>query len=112
MTKFEFWCRLRELERKYDKKTHSPVRFRLRRIDEWASLIMEGWSPTEGVPRWLCNELKYVEEGSGVWRKGGGYPRELPPVYADLLFHGVLNDQPWWTGNVVLPSTFIMGRKG
>lgn len=51
MLKYEFWCRLRKLERKYDQKLHSPVRRRLQRIDEWASSIMDGWAATAGVPR-------------------------------------------------------------
>ena len=107
MKKYEFWCRLRELERKYDKKTGSPVRRRLAWIDGWASSLMEGWCATTEVPRWLCNELKHVEEGREV---GGGMPgtrRELPPFYADLLFHGVLSPCPW--GGTVLPSTFVLG---
>ena len=106
MTKYEFWCRLRELERKYDKKQHSPVRRRLAWIDGWASSLMEGWPASSSVPLWLCNELKHVEDGRVV---GGGLPgkrRELPPVYADLLFHGVLSSRPW--GGPVLPSTFVL----
>lgn len=109
ITKYEFWCRLRKLERKYDEKLHSPVRRRLRRIDEWASSIMDGWAATDGVPRWLWNELKHVEEGREVGRCPGGIPNETP-FLADILFHGVLGDEPWWEGNTVLPSSFIMGR--
>ena len=108
MTKYAFWCWLRQMERKYDKKVHSPVRRRLVRIDEWASTLMEGWSPTERVPRWLCNELKHVEEGREVGRGIPGTRRELPPFYADLMFHGVLSDVPW--GGPVLPSHFVFGK--
>ena len=108
MKKYEFWCRLRDLERKYDKKTGSPVRRRLEWIDGWASSLMDGWPARTGVPRWLCNELKHVEEGREV---GGGMPgtrRELPPFYADLMFHGVLSPRPW--GGTVLPSNFVFGN--
>ena len=106
MTKWEFWCRLRKLERKYDKKTRSPVHFRLRRIDEWASSIMEGWSPTTGVPRWLCNELIHVEEGRGIGP--GGLLHGAPPACADLMLHGVLTERP--IGNTVLPSDFVLDK--
>lgn len=108
MTKFAFWCQLRELERKYDQKLDSPVRRRLRRIDEWASSIMDGWAASDGVPRWLCNELKHVEEGREVGRGIAGTPRERPPVYADMMFHGVLTGIPF--GGAVLPSTFVFGK--
>ena len=60
-----------------------------------------GRSATECVLHWLYNELKHVEEGLEV---GGGVPgarRELPPVYADLLFHGVLTSRP--LGGMALP---------
>ena len=69
---------------------------------------MEGLPVMTKVPLWLCNELKHVEEGR---IDGGGFPgkrRELPPVYADLLFHGVLTPRPW--GGTVLPSTFVLGK--
>ena len=108
ITKYEFWCRLRKLERKYDEKTDSPVRRRLVRIDEWASALMEGWSPMADVPCWLWNELKHVEDGREVGRGIAVTPRELPPVYSDLMFHGVLSDRPW--GRTVLPSTFVFGK--
>lgn len=108
MTKYEFWCQLRKLERKYDEKLHSPVRKRLERIDDWASIIMEGWHPSEDAPTWLCNELKHVEDGREVGRGIPGTPCEMPPVYADLMFHGVLSDMPW--GGPVLPSTFVFGK--
>ena len=108
MLKYEFWCRLRELERKYDRKVHSPVRRRLVRLDEWASSIMDGWAATDGVPRWLCNELKHVEEGREHWGGIAGTRRELPPVYADMMFHGVLSDRAF--GGPVLPSTFVFGK--
>ena len=108
MLKYEFWCRLRKLERKYDQKLHSPVRRRLQRIDEWASSIMDGWAATDGVPRWLCNELIHVEDGREVRHGVVGTPQELPPVYADMMFHGVLTDIPW--GGTVLPSTFVFGK--
>lgn len=108
MTKWEFWCRLRKLERKYDEKLHSPVRKRLKRIDDWASVVMEGWNPSEDAPVWLCNELKYVEEGRMVGSGETGTPKELPPVFADLMFHGVLTKRPKWQGNTVLPENFVL----
>ena len=108
ITKYEFWCRLRELERKYDKKAKSPVRRRLARIDEWASSIMDGWAATDGVPRWLYNELIHVEDGREVRHGVVGTQQELPPVYADIMFHGVLSDRAF--GGPVLPSTFVFGK--
>ena len=108
MLKYEFWCRLRGLERKYDRRLHSPVRRRLERIDEWASSIMDGWAVTDGVPRWLCNELLHVEDGREFGNGVIGASRELPPVYADMMFHGVLSDIPW--GGTVLPSNFVFGK--
>ena len=109
MVKYEFWCQLRKLERKYDEKIHSPVRARLARIASWASSVMDGWSPTERVPVWLCNELKHVEEGREVGSGKPGTPRERLPIYSDILFHGVLSDRPW--GGPVLPSTFKLGKR-
>ena len=106
MTKYEFWCQLRKLERKYDEKLHSPVRKRLKRIDDWASIIMEGWHPSEDAPTWLCNELKYVEEGRAVGSGEPGTPRELIPEFAELMFHGVLTKHPRPLGNTVLPEGF------
>lgn len=108
MTKYEFWRWLRQMERKYDAKVHSPVRRRLVRIDEWASTLMDGWAATDRVPRWLCNELKHIEEGREVGRGVPGTRRELPPVYADFMFHGVLSSRPW--GGTVLPSNFVFGN--
>ena len=108
MTKYEFWCRLRKLERKYDEKLHSPVRKRLVRIDGWAATIMEGWPPTADAPLWLCNELKYVEEGRAVCGGVPGTPRELTPEFAELMFHGVLTKQPKSLGNTVLPPNFVL----
>lgn len=109
MTKYEFWCQLRKLERKYDKKIHSPVRRRLQRIEGWATTIMDGWPPTSDAPLWLCNELKHVEEGRVVGSGIPGTPRGPLPVCADLMFHGVLSDVPW--GGPVLPSTFVFGKR-
>ena len=106
MTKWEFWCQLRKLERKYDEKLHSPVRKRLKRIDDWASIIMEGWHPSEDAPTWLCNELKYVEEGRAVGSGEPGTPRELMPEFAELMFHGVLTKPTRPLGNLVLPEGF------
>ena len=108
MTKWEFWCRLRKLERKYDEKLHSPVRKRLKRIDDWASVVMEGWHPSEDAPLWLCNELKYVEDGRMVGSGETGTPKELLPAFADLMFHGVLTKRPKWQGNTVLPENFVL----
>ena len=111
MVKYEFWTQLRKLERKYDAKTHSPVRWRLQRIEDWATTLMDDWSPMDRVPRWLCNELKHVEEGREVGSGEPGTPREMPPVYADLMFHGVLTKLPKWKGRSVLPSDFVFGKK-
>ena len=38
-----------------------------------------------------------------------GRPNETPCL-ADILFHGILGDEPWWEGNTVLPSNFIMKK--
>ena len=110
MVKYEFWTQLRKMERKYDQKVHSPVRRRLQKLDDWATVLMDDWSPMERVPRWLCNELKHVEDGREVGRGIPGTPREPLPVYSDLMFHGVLSDMPW--GGPVLPSTFAFGKGG
>ena len=66
MTKYAFWCWLRQMER------------------------------------------KYVEDGREVGRGIAGMPCELPPVYADMMFHGVLSDRAF--GGPVLPSTFVFGK--
>ena len=73
-----------------------------------ATSVMDGWAATERVPRWLCNELIHVESGREFRSGRTGTPRELPPIYADLMFHGVLSDSPW--GGPVLPSTFVFGK--
>ena len=109
MTVYEFWDRLRTLGWKYREKDGSPVRRRLRRIREWAVALLADSQPMDGVPLWLYNELKHVEEGREVGRCPGGIPNEAP-FLADILFHGILDDDPWWEGNTVLPSTFIMGK--
>ena len=109
MTVYEFWDRLRSLGWKYREKDGSPVRRRLCRIREWAVALLADSQPMDGVPLWLYNELKHVEEGREVWRCPGGIPNETP-LLADILFHGILGDEPWWEGNTVLPSTFIMGK--
>ena len=108
MTVYEFWDRLRSLGWKYREKDGSPVRRRLRRIREWAVALLADSQPMDGVPLWLYNELKHVEDGREVGRGIAGTPRELPPVYSDLMFHGVLSDRPW--GRTVLPSTFVFGK--
>ena len=109
MTVYEFWDRLRTLGWKYREKAGSPIRRRLRRIREWAVALLADSQPMDGVPLWLYNELKHVEEGREVGRCPGGIPNETP-FLADILFHGVLGDEPWWEGNTVLPSSFIMGK--
>ena len=109
MTVYEFWDRLRSLGWKYREKDGSPVRRRLRRIREWAVALLADCQPMDGVPLWLYNELKHVEEGREVGRCLGGIPNETP-FLADILFHGVLGDEPWWEGNTVLPSNFIMKK--
>ena len=108
-TVYEFWDRLRTLGWKYREKDGSPVRRRLRRIREWAVALLADCQPMDGVPLWLYNELKHVEEGREVGRCPGGIPNETP-FLADILFHGVLGDEPWWEGNTVLPSNFIMKK--
>ena len=109
MTVYEFWDRLRTLGWKYREKDGSPVRRRLRRIREWAVALLADSQPMDGVPLWLYNELKHVEEGREVGRCPGGIPNETP-FLADILFHGILGDEPWWEGNTVLPSNFIMKK--
>ena len=89
MTVYEFWDRLRSLGWKYREKDGSPVRRRLRRIREWAVALLADSQPMDGVPLWLYNELKHVEEGREVGRCPGGIPNETP-FLADILFHGVL----------------------
>ena len=111
MTVYEFWDRLWSLGRKYREKDGSPVKRRIHRIHEWAVALLADSKPMDGVPLWLYNELKHVEEGNCVGRCPGGIPNESP-LLADILFHGVLGDEPWWEGNAVLPSTFILGKKG
>ena len=111
MTVYEFWNRLWSLGRKYREKDGSPVKRRIHRIHEWAVALLADSKPMDGVPLWLYNELKHVEEGNCVGRCPGGIPNESP-LLADILFHGVLGDEPWWEGNTVLPSTFILGNKG
>ena len=93
MTVYEFWDRLRTLGWKYREKDGSPVRRRLRRIREWAVALLADSQPMDGVPLWLYNELKHVEEGREVGRCPGGIPNETP-FLADILFHGVLGDEP------------------
>ena len=109
MTVYEFWDRLRTLGWKYREKDGSPIRRRLRRIREWAVALLADSQPMDGVPLWLYNELKHVEEGREVGRCLGGIPNETP-FLADILFHGILGDEPWWEGNTVLPSNFIMKK--
>ena len=109
MTVYEFWDRLRSLGWKYREKDGSPVSRRLRRIREWAVALLADSQPMDGVPLWLYNELKHVEEGREVGRCPGGIPNETP-FLADILFHGILGDEPWWEGNTVLPSNFIMKK--
>ena len=108
---YEFWNRLWSLEGKYGDKACSPVRRRLDRIFDWARPLLIDRQPMDGVPLWLYNELKHVEEGGGEGRSPGGIPNETP-LLADLMYHGVLGDCPWWDGNVVMPSTRIMGERG
>ena len=106
MVKYEFWTQLRKLERKYDQKVHSPVRRRLQKLDDWATVLMEDWSPMERVPRWLSNELKHVEEGRRTGSVAAGRSHDAPPKFADLMFHGVLSGKPW--GGSVLPPDFTL----
>ena len=110
MTVYEFWDRLWALGRKYREKDGSPVKRRIHRIHEWAVALLADSKPMDGVPLWLYNELKHVEEGNCVGRCPGGIPNESP-LLADILFHGVHGDESWWEGNTVLPSTFILGKK-
>ena len=109
MTVYEFWDRLRTVGGKCREKDGSRVRRRHRRIREWAVALLADSQPMDGVPLWLYNELKHVEEGREVGRCLGGIPNETP-FLADILFHGVLGDEPWWEGNTVLPSNFIMKK--
>ena len=110
MVAYEFWDRLRLLEWKYRDKDWSPVKRRLQRIYDWAYPLVSRWRPMDGVPLWLYNELRHVEEGGGEGRSPGGIPNETP-LLADLMYHGILGDGPWWEGNVVMPSTRIMGSR-
>ena len=110
MTVYEFWDRLWSLGRKYREKDGSPVKRRIHRIHEWAVALLADSKPMDGVPLWLYNELKHVEEGGGVGRSPGGVPNETP-LLADLMYHGILGDGPGLEGNVVMPSTRIMGEK-
>lgn len=84
MTVYEFWDRLRSLGWKYREKDGSPVSRRLRRIREWAVALLADSQPMDGVPLWLYNELKHVEEGREVGQCPGGIPNETP-FLADIL---------------------------
>ena len=122
MTDDEFWVLLREKQRRYRRPPMprgSVARRRFNRSLEpfvCAALMRldgieyEAWHrSTEEIPLWLKNELKHVEEGREVGRCPGGIPNETP-FLPDILFHGVLGDEPWWEGNTVLPSNFIMKK--
>ena len=55
-----------------------------------------------------ADDSQHVEDGREFGNGVIGTPRELPPVYADMIFHGVLSDIPW--GGSVLPSNFVFGK--